>query len=401
MGTHKLANPVAIVGMDCTRFGEHWDRSVDDLLVEATHGAIASTTGLTLEDVDAFWLGSMISGVSGLTLTRPLNINHKPVTRVENMCATGSEVFRNACYAVSSGAYDVVMAVGGEKLKDAGYSGLEMPSVPNDGTAPVLSAPAMYSMIVPSYARRYGISEDEVKEAMTHIAWKNHSNGALNPRAQFRKEMAKEAIAAAPTLAGRLSVFDCSGVADGAAAAVIVRAEDAHRYSDRPLYVHALALDAGSGTGRNDSDYDYSELSEAAVSSAAAYEQAGITDPARQISLAEVHDCFTPTEMVLMEELGFSERGKAWRDVLDGRYDRDGALPVNIDGGLKSFGHPIGASGLRMLYEMWLQFRGEAGERQVADPEFGLVQNQGGSPGDLVSAVTIVSGRRPGSSSQH
>jgi acetyl-CoA C-acetyltransferase len=296
---------------------------------------------------------------------------------------------------VSSGAYDVVMAVGGEKLKDFGYSGLEMPHVPNDGTAPNLSAPAMYSMIVPSYARRYGVSEAEVKEAMTHIAWKNHSNGALNPRAQFRKEMSKEAIASAPALAGRLSVFDCSGVADGAAAAVIVRAEVAHLYSDKSLYVHALAMDAGSGTGRNDSDYDYSELSEAAVSSQAAYEQAGITDPASEISLAEVHDCFTPTEMVLMEELGFSERGRAWRDVLDGRYDRDGALPVNIDGGLKSFGHPVGASGLRMLFEMWLQFRGEAGQRQVADPTFGLVQNQGGSPGDLVSAVTIVSDRRP------
>ena len=395
MGSHRLANPVAIVGMGCTRFGEHWDRGVDDLLVEATHGALASTKGLSLDDIDAFWLGSMMSGVSGLTLTRPLNIGHKPVTRVENMCATGSEAVRNACYGVAAGAYDVVMAVGGEKLKDTGYSGLELPSVPNDGTAPVLSAPAMYSMIVPAYARRYGLSEGQVKEALTHIAWKNHSNGALNPRAQFRKETSKETIAAAPALAGRLSVFDCSGVADGAAAAVIVRAEDAHLYSDKPLFVHALALDAGTGNGRNDSDYDYSQLGEAAASGRAAYEQAGITDPRTQISLAEVHDCFTPTEMVLMEELGFSERGEAWRDVLDGRYDRDGDLPVNIDGGLKSFGHPIGASGLRMLYEMWLQFRGEAGERQVLDPEFGLVQNQGGSPGDLVSAVTIVSDRRP------
>ncbi|GAA2334903.1 acetyl-CoA acetyltransferase [Dactylosporangium salmoneum] len=395
MGVHPLKNPVAIVGMACTAFGEHWDRSVDDLLVEATHGAVDSVPGLELEQVDAFWLGSMISGVSGLTLTRPLGLAHKAVTRVENMCATGSEAFRNACYAVSSGAYDVVMAVGGEKLKDAGYSGLEMPSVPNDGTPPVLSAPAMYSMIVPAYARRYGVSPQQIKEAMTHIAWKNHANGAINPRAQFRKAVSKETIAAAPALAGNLSVFDCSGVADGGAAAVIVRAEDALRYTDRPLYVHALALDAGAGTGRNDSDYDYCDLAESRASARAAYAQAGITDPATEISLAEVHDCFTPTEMVLMEELGFSAPGEAWRDVLAGRYDRDGALPVNVDGGLKSFGHPIGASGLRMLFEMWLQFRGEAGDRQVPTPGFGLVQNQGGSPGDLVSAVTIVSSRRP------
>lgn len=396
MAVHALRNPVAIVGMACTTFGEHWDRSVDDLLVEATHDAVGSVAGLELADVDAFWLGSMISGVSGLTLTRPLGLAHKPVTRVENMCATGSEAFRNACYAVSSGAYDVVMAVGGEKLKDAGYSGLEMPSVPNDGTPPVLSAPAMYSMIVPAYARRYGVSPEQIKEAMTHIAWKNHGNGALNPRAQFRKAVSKETIARAPALAGNLSVFDCSGVADGGAAAVIVRAEDALKYTDRPLYVHALALDAGAGTGRNDSDYDYSDLNESRASALAAYAQAGITDPATEISLAEVHDCFTPTEMVLMEELGFSAPGEAWRDVLDGRYDRDGALPVNVDGGLKSFGHPIGASGLRMMFEMWLQFRGEAGERQVDTSGFGLVHNQGGSPGDLVSAVTIVSSRRPG-----
>ncbi|QYJ03610.1 hypothetical protein KUV85_14930 [Nocardioides panacisoli] len=395
MGTHALRTPVAIVGMACTRFGEHWDLSVDDLLIEATHGAVDDVDGLALDDVDAFWLGSMISGVSGLTLTRPLGIEHKPATRVENMCATGSEAFRNACYAVSSGAYDVVMAVGGEKLKDQGYSGLEIPSVPNDGTPPVLSAPAMYSMIVPAYARRYGVTEDQVKEAMTHIAWKNHANGALNPRAQFRKEMSKEVIAGAPTLAGNLSVFDCSGVADGGAAAIIVRAEDALKYTDRPLYVHALSVNAGSGTGRNDSDYDYSDLAESRVSAQQAYRQAGITDPATEISVAEVHDCFTPTEMVLMEELGFSAPGEAWRDVVAGRYDRGGALPVNIDGGLKSFGHPIGASGLRMLYEMWLQFRGEAGDRQVETPGFGLVQNQGGSPGDLVSAVTIVSSRPP------
>ncbi|WP_214103695.1 acetyl-CoA acetyltransferase [Acrocarpospora catenulata] len=395
MPAHALRNPVAIVGMSCTRFGELWDRNVDDLLVEATLGAVGSVPGLELGQVDAFWLGTMTSGVSGLTLTRPMNIADRPVTRVENMCATGSEAFRNACFAVSSGAYDVVMAVGGEKLKDFGFSGLEMPSVPGDGTSPNLSAPAMYSMIVPSYARRYGLTEEQVKEAMTHIAWRNHANGARNPRAQFRKSVPKEVIARAPAIAGRLSVFDSSGVADGAAAAVIVRAEDAHKYTDRPLYVHGLALSAGAATGRNDDRYDYSDLPEVVNSSQVAYAQAGITDPATQISMAEVHDCFTPTELVLMEELGFSPRGQGWKDVLAGRYDLGGALPVNPDGGLKSFGHPVGASGLRMLFEMWLQFRGEAGDRQVANPAFGLVQNQGGSPGALVSAVSIVSDRAP------
>src|SRR4051812_37098425 len=232
MPSNGIRDRVAIVGMGCTAFGEHWDRSIDDLLIDAVNECVTSVPGLERDAVDAYWLGTMGSGTSGMTLSRPLKIDYKPVTRVENYCATGSEVFRNACYAVSSGAYDVVMAVGGEKLKDSGLSGLELPSIPNDGTAPSLSAPAMYSMIVPSYAARYGVSEDQIKDAMTHIAWKNHSNGARNPRAQFRKEMPKEAIAAAPALAGRLSVFDCSGVADGAAAAVIVRAEDALKYTD-------------------------------------------------------------------------------------------------------------------------------------------------------------------------
>src|SRR5690349_22468785 len=156
MASKGIRDRVAIVGMGCTQFGEHWDKGAEDLLVESATAAFESA-GVAKDDVDAYWLGTMGSGISGLTLSRPLRLDYKPVTRLENMCATGSEAFRNACYAVSSGAYDVVMAVGGEKLKDAGYSGLEMPSVPNDGTPPVLSAPAMYSMIVPAYARRYGV----------------------------------------------------------------------------------------------------------------------------------------------------------------------------------------------------------------------------------------------------
>ena len=157
------------------------------------------------------------------------------------------------------------------------------------------------------------------------------------------------------------------------------------------MYVRALSLAVGSGTGAIDPEYDYTTFPEVVASANAAYAQAGITDPASQISMAEVHDCFTPTELVLMEDLGFSERGNGWKDVLAGRFDSDGALPVNPDGGLKSFGHPIGASGLRMLFEMWLQFRGEAGARQIPKPKFGLTHNLGGQPGECVSFVSIVS----------
>jgi acetyl-CoA C-acetyltransferase len=227
---------------------------------------------------------------------------------------------------------------------------------------------------------------------MTHVAWKNHFNGARNPRAQFRKEIPKEKIAAgAGTVAGRLGVLDCSGVSDGSACALIVRAEDALRYTDRPMYVKGLAMVAGPASGTIDPAYDYTTFPEVAAAAADAYNQAGITNPREQLSLAEVHDCFTPTEVVLMEDLGFSERGAAWCDVLDGAFDLLSAgLAVNPDGGLKSFGHPVGASGLRMLYECWLQFRNEAGDRQLPDPHLGLTHNLGGRPGSCVSFVSVV-----------
>ncbi|HWD53198.1 MAG TPA: acetyl-CoA acetyltransferase, partial [Acidimicrobiales bacterium] len=213
---------MAIVGMGCTPFGELWDKSVDDLLTDATVECVASA-GITLEDVDAFWLGTMGSGLSGLTLTKPLKIDYKPVTHVENFCATGSEAFRNACYAVASGAYDLAMAVGMEKLKDSGYSGLTGIRQVGDGTLAGLSSPAVFSLLVPAYAHKYGVDPDELKSVLTRIAWKNHRNGAVNPRAQFQKEVSVEKIAASPLVAGELGVFDCSGVSDGAAAVVVCR----------------------------------------------------------------------------------------------------------------------------------------------------------------------------------
>ena len=173
------------------------------------------------------------------------------------------------------------------------------------------------------------------------------------------------------------------------------RAEDAHRFGGTPLYVKALSFIAGNGGGLGDPAYDYTTFPEVAATAADAYAQAGITDPAAQLAMAEVHDCFTITELVLAEDLGFSARGTAWRDLLDGRFDLDGELPVNPDGGLKSFGHPVGASGLRMLFEAWLQLRGEAPpDRQIATVGPGrtraLTHNLGGYPGEMVSFVSIV-----------
>jgi acetyl-CoA C-acetyltransferase len=392
MPSHGIKDQVAIVGMSCTRFAEHWDKGVDQLIVEATEEAFASA-GISREDVDAYWLGTAQSGMSGLTLSKPLRVNGRPVTRVENYCASGSDAFRQASYAVASGAYDVAVVVGAEKLKDSGYQGANAYPIPSDGTGRNVTAAAMYSMIVPAYAQKYGVDVGDVKQALARVASKNHHNGARNPRAQFRREMSVERLLSLPRVAGELSVFDCAGVADGGAAAVIVRSEDAGRYTDRPLYVKALSFVVGDGRGVIDPTYDFTTFPEVVASAREAYRQAGITDPRRAFALAEVHDCFTPTEMVLMEDLGFSERGSAWKEILNGSFDLDGDLPVNPDGGLKSFGHPVGATGLRMMFEVWLQLRGEApSERAIpnSDRSLALTHNLGGYPGEMVSFVSIL-----------
>lgn len=389
MASKGICDRVAIVGMGCTKFGEHWNRSASDLLVDAVQEAYGSA-GIEPDNVDAYWLGTTGSGISGLTLSEPLKIQYKPVTRLENMCATGSEAIRNAAYAVASGAYDLVMAVGVEKLKDSGFSGLTGSAPPGDGTESGMTAPANFSLLAPAYAEKYGVDLETMRDVLTKIAYKNHYNGARNEKAQFQREVPVEKINSSPKIAGMLGIMDCSGVSDGSAAAVICRAEDAHKYNDNPIFIKALSFVAGPSEGAKRQDYDFTTFPEVVESARDAYVQAGIEDPREQISMAEVHDCFTPTELVLMEDLGFSPRGQAWKDTMDGRFDLDGDQPVNPDGGLKSFGHPIGASGLRMMYEMWLQLRGEAGVRQIADPKVGLTHNLGGAPGRCVSFVSVV-----------
>jgi acetyl-CoA C-acetyltransferase len=378
--------------MGCTPFGEHWDKGADQLIVAAAGDACASA-GIEKQAIDAFWLGTAQTGMSGITLARPLQVEGKPVTRVENYCASGSEALRQAAYAVASGAYDVAMALCVEKVKDSGYQGLNAFPIPTDGTGRTLTAAAMFSMVAPAYAKRFGVGETEMREVLARIAAKNHRNGARNPRAQFRKEVSTEAICAAPTVAGGLGVFDCAGVADGAAAAIVVRAEDATKYVSNPLLIKALSFVAGTGRGLTDPAYDYTTFPEVVATAQDAYQQAGIEDPRSQLAMAEVHDCFTPTELVLMEDLGFAERGTAWKEVMAGTYDLEGDLPVNPDGGLKSFGHPVGATGLRMLFECWLQLRGEApDDRRIptAGRKLALTHNLGGYPGEMVSFVGVV-----------
>ena len=392
MASNGIKDQVAIVGMGCTSFGEHWDKSLDDLIIEAAQKATKSA-GIETDLIDAYWFGTSQSAASGIALATPLRLSGKPVTRVENYCATGSESLRQACYAVASGAYDSAMALGAEKVKDSGYQGLNAFPIPTDGTNRTLTAAAMFSLILPAYAKRYEVDEDELRYVIARIAQKNHFNGSRNELAQFRREVSAEKICDMPSIAGRLSVMDCAGVADGAAAAIVVRAEDAHKYTDKPLYVKALSVVAGDSSGLVDPDFDFTTLPECATAAEDAYAQAGIEDPRKELAMAEVHDCFTPTEMILMEDLGFCEKGTAWQEVLNGSFDIDGEMPVNTDGGLKAFGHPVGASGLRMFYETWLQLRSEApSDRSVSleKSKQALVHNLGGYPGEMVSFVGIV-----------
>ena len=285
MGSHGIRDQVAIVGMGCTAFGEHWDKSADDLLVESATAAAAASAGIAPRRHRR-----LLARHDGLRRLRAdasagrCGCADKPVTRLENMCATGSEALRNACYAVASGAYDCAMAIGVEKLKDSGFSGLagaNPPGAGDDGKADT-TAPANFSLLAPAYAQKYGVDPAELKDVLTRIAWKNHHNGAQNPRAQFRKEVPKETIKNSPLVAGMLGVFDCSGVSDGSAAAIVVRAEDAHRYTDKPLYVKALSFVAGPADGLSDPDYDFTTFPEVVASARDAYPQAGDHRPARR-----------------------------------------------------------------------------------------------------------------------
>ena len=364
----SIKDRVAIVGMGCTRFGTLWDKGPSDLIVEAVNEA-CEDAGVELKDVEAIWAGTLFS-VGGRTVSEPLRIQYKPVTRVENACGSGHEAMRGAAYAVAAGIYDVVLAVGFEKLKDEGMSGL--PGMENrTNTHYQSSMPGVFAMMANKYFDRYGLSPEEGKEMLARISVKSHANGFLNPKAHLKRKLTVEQVLSAPIIATPLGLFDCCGVSDGAAAAILCRADMAKTFRPDPVYIKALQICTGPSSGRLLEDYDYTHVEEACRAGVAAYEEAGIKDPRKEISMAEVHDCFSITEAVTMEDLQFSPRGKVKEDVDAGTFELDGELPVQPDGGLKCFGHPIGASGIRMVYELYLQLQGRADKRQIKNPTLG------------------------------
>jgi len=392
-----IKNEVAVIGMGCTQFGELWNRTAEELIVEAFQEAIVDA-GIEKKDIDAAWFGNCVDevnvGKSAIRLPMTLKLPFIPVTRVENFCATGSEAFRGACYAVASGAVDIALALGCEKLKDTGYGGLPdlslLMGIDNRLLFPNITAPGAFAQLATAYFSRYGLSPEAGKRVLAHISSKSHHNGSLNPKAHLRTEVPIETIMKAPIIAWPLGLFDCCGVSDGAAAAIVCRAGRAKEYRKDPVYVKALQIAVTSGMESAHQNWDGVHVEPTVRAGMAAYKEAGIDKPREQISMLEVHDCFSITELVTYEDLQLSSRGGAPRDVESDFYDLHGKIPCNPSGGLKSFGHPIGATGLRMVYEMYKQLQGKAEKRQLNDPRLGLTHNLGGFPSMCVVSVNIV-----------
>jgi acetyl-CoA C-acetyltransferase len=388
----SIKDEVAIIGMGCSKFGERWTNGLEDLAIEAAYEAYQDA-GIQPEDIQACWFGTVTAptgGIGGTTAADSLKLRNIPIIRNENWCTTGHVALLEACMGVASGVYDIVMALGVEKLKDTGFPGLGT----GRGMSPVLearrTAPGSFGLIAQRYFDACGLTPEQGKELIGKIAVKNHDNGSLCPKAHFHNKVTLEKVVNAPIIAWPLGLFDCCGNSDGAACAIITRADMAKSFRPDPIYLKGFGMAMDPMLPHTRPGFDWIKFDALQTSSKKAYEMAGIRSPRQEIDVAEVHDCFTITELIIYENFGFSPWGKAKEDVDAGFFTREGGLPVNIDGGLKCFGHPIGASGLRMTYEIYkqLQQKVDNPERQIKNPRIGLSHTFGGPP--QMSAVAIL-----------
>ena len=394
-----IKDKVAILGMGCSKFGERWESSAEDLMVESFTECLQDA-GIDKKEIQAAYLGSYNDevniGKSGVPLGKTLKLPFIPVSRLENYCATATEAFRAACYAVAAGAYDIVLALGVEKLKDAGYGGL--PGGAGAGVDAFMSganstAPGAFAQLATAYVAKHNLPMEKIKDAIAHVSAKSHANGVMNPRAHRRRAVSVEQIKAAPMIAYPLGLFDCCGVSDGSAAAIVTTPEIARSIKKNQdiIKVKSLQVSTTSGEESIANTWDGSYFATTRMSASKAYAEAGIKDPRNEISMLEVHDCFSITEFVTMEDLYLSPVGGAYEDVMNGFYDLDGPTPCQVDGGLKCFGHPIGASGLRMIYAMYEQLLERIpDERRVKNARLGLTHNLGGRPHQNVAAISII-----------
>src|SRR5271169_3230466 len=325
-----IRDKVAILGMGCSKFGERWDMGAEELIVEAYLEAMQDS-GLETSQIEAAWFSTAFDevnvGKGGTPLSVALRLPNIPVTHVENFCASGSEAFRGAVYAVAAGACDIALALGVEKLKDTGYGGLP---AREQGTLNPLwsangSAPGNFAQLASAYRAKHGVSKDDLKRAIAHVSVKSHANGTKNPKAHLQKAITEEMCLNAPMIAEPLGLFDCCGVSDGAACAIVTTPEIARALGKTDIItVKAIQMAVSNGWEIQGSGWSGSYCPTTRIAAGRAYEEAGITDPRRQISMIEVHDCFSITELVTMEDLHISNEGEAWKDVMSGFYDADG-----------------------------------------------------------------------------
>jgi len=378
-----MRDRVAVIGVGCTKFGDRFEASYEDLICEAAFEAYADA-GIDPERIDAAYLGTYLPGPAGgkaaVSLGDALRLYDRPITRVENYCATGTDAIRNGCLAIASGAHDIVLVLGAEKLKDRGGRGL--PRLGHPLLAKGNSAPGLFALAANRYMHTFGMGRD----TLAKVAVKNHYNGARNPKAHLQMEVTEEKVLKAPMVSSPFGLFDCCPTTDGAAAAILCRADLAKRFRPDPILVKGVGLAVTTGRPYYDPTFDYLGFRSTQMAAQQAYAMAGVSP--RDISFAEVHDCFTWTEISNTEDLGFCEKGQGGKLAAEGRTSLHGDIPINPSGGLKSFGHPIGASGVRMVYECVKQLQGNVGERQVKNAKLGLAHNVGG-PG-AVSCVIVL-----------
>jgi acetyl-CoA C-acetyltransferase len=380
----EIRDKVAIVGVGCSKFGENWDKSPEDMIVQAAYEAYADAG---LEDprkqIEAVFCGSVYPSRGTAEVAEALKLFDRPVSLVQNYCATGTDAFRYGVFALACGAYETVLVVGFDKPKDRGVAG---PSVMLTGVRDLPATPAgWFSLCAARYFERFGAG----REDLARIAVKNHHNGTLAPNSMLKREITVEDVLSARMISWPFGLYDCAAQSDGAAALVLTRKRNAKSFRRDPVLVKAVAI-ALAPNPQTDPAFDFLSWKPTVFAARQAYAQAGIDDPARQIDIAQVHDCFTLTELLTYEDLGFCPKGTAKERIASGCYQLDGELPVNTDGGLKSFGHPTGATGVRMLYENVLQLQGRAGLRQVKDATVALSHNIGGAPQTCGITITAL-----------
>jgi acetyl-CoA C-acetyltransferase len=380
-----MAWDVAIIGCGVTKFGHHWDKDHDDLLVEAVDEALRDAN-VELKDVDAVWCGTFypFTGVSGNVFSDSLKFFGKPITRVENYCATGMDVVRNACFAVMSGVYDIVIAAGVEKLMDTGGRGIPLVEGIFSVGMPYISAPGMFALVANKAFKEWKWT----REDLALVAVKNHYNGARHPKAHFRREVTVEEVLRAPIVAYPLGVYDCSAVSDGAAAVILTRPEIAKKLGCDYALIKSIGMAVETMHPWHRPSETFLSFPATVKAAKMAYKMAGIENPRKQLNFGIVHDCFTITELINYQDMQLCKPGEGAKLIRDGVTTIHGEFPINPDGGLKSFGHPIAASGVRMIVELAKQVLGRAEGLQIKGAEAGFAHNLGGPYS--VASVTIV-----------